>query len=81
MVTTLGPQGSVFLEHVDALQERDSIPTAKLDDLLKHLSATVREHTENSTDDSPACSAASGAEIRYALDPGLFEGWEVSMSL
>ena len=71
IITTLGARGSVFLEHVSAIEDSDSIPTMNLDDVLKDLSATVREHTENSTDESPACSAASGAEIRYALDPGL----------
>ncbi|BDA44908.1 probable ribokinase at N-terminal half [Coccomyxa sp. Obi] len=79
MITTLGAQGSVFLEHVDALQDKDRIPTAKLDDVLKHLNNTVRQNTEKCVDDSPACSAASGAEIRVgqsaATEGPMFLEW------
>jgi len=63
MVTTLGSKGSVFLERADASASCNSFPTAKIDDVLNHLSEQIKRSTGTSSDDAPACTAANGVEI------------------
>lgn len=63
MVTTLGSKGSVFLERADASAICDSIPTAKLDDVLNHLSEQMKTSTGTSSNEAPACTAANGVEV------------------
>ncbi len=64
MVTTLGSKGSVFLERANVLQDEDAIRTAKLEDVLSQLSNLIRESRAESPNETAACTAASGVEIR-----------------
>lgn len=67
MATTLGSRGSVFLGQAEALQNGDSIPTIRLDDVLDQLSEQMRESKADLHDEPPACTTASGVDIRCAL--------------